>query len=49
MALLVGGLAAMAPDLDVLIRSTEYPLLNLKYHRHFTHALAFAPLARIIQ
>ena len=48
MALLVGGLTAMVPDLDALIRSTEYPLLNLKYHRHFTHALAFAPLASLI-
>ena len=44
-AWLVGALAAMAPDLDIVIRSASDPLLPLIYHRHFTHSLIFAPSA----
>ena len=40
---LAGGLAGMAPDLDVLIRSSSDPLLFLEFHRHFTHSLFFIP------
>lgn len=43
-AMLAGVLAGMSPDLDILIRSAEYPLLAIKFHRHFTHALPVAPL-----
>ena len=43
-ALLIGCLAGMAPDLDVLIRSAEDPLLFLEYHRQFTHSLFFVPI-----
>ena len=43
-AALIGALAGLAPDLDILIRSPENPLLALQYHRHFTHALAFIPI-----
>jgi inner membrane protein len=39
----VGGLAAFIPDADVFIRSKSDPLLAIEYHRHFTHALPFAP------
>ncbi|MDX9732268.1 MAG: metal-dependent hydrolase [Bdellovibrionales bacterium] len=42
-ALLAGILGGMAADLDVLIRSTEDPLLALEFHRHFTHSLVFIP------
>lgn len=45
---LLGALAGMAPDLDVLIRSNADPLLALQYHRHFTHALVFIPLGALI-
>ena len=38
----------MAPDLDVLIFSTEDPLLFLEYHRQFTHSLAFIPIGALI-
>lgn len=38
----------MAPDLDVLIRSAEDPLLFLEYHRQFTHALAFVPVGALL-
>jgi len=43
-ALLVGGLAGAAPDLDIFIRSADDPLLGLQFHRHFTHALIVAPV-----
>ncbi|MEM6774708.1 MAG: metal-dependent hydrolase [Pseudomonadota bacterium] len=43
LAALAGMLAGMAPDLDVLIRSSEDPLLFLEYHRQFTHSLFFIP------
>ncbi len=41
---LLGFLAGMTPDLDVLIRSSEDPLLFLEYHRQFTHSLLFIPV-----
>jgi inner membrane protein len=44
----VGALAGLAPDLDVLIRSSTDPLLFLEYHRHFTHALPLAPLGALV-
>ncbi|MHA7815659.1 MAG: metal-dependent hydrolase [Pseudohaliea sp.] len=40
---LLGFLAAMTPDLDVLVRSSEDPLLFLEYHRQFTHSLVIIP------
>lgn len=43
-ALLIGSAAALAPDLDVLIRSSSDPLLAIEHHRGFTHALLFAPI-----
>lgn len=44
----IGGLTAMAPDLDIFIRQSSQPLLNLIYHRQFTHALAFVPIGALI-
>ncbi len=41
----VGFVAGTLADLDVFIRSSADPLLFLDYHRHFTHALAFVPVA----
>ena len=43
-AALCGAIAGMAPDLDALISSSTDPLLNLDYHRHFSHSLAFIPV-----
>ena len=43
-AILLGLLAGMAPDLDVFIRSSTDPLLFLEYHRQFTHSLLFVPI-----
>ena len=47
-AVVVGALAGMAADLDVLIRSDTDPLLFLEYHRHFTHALIFIPIGALL-
>jgi inner membrane protein len=47
-AALLGGVSGMAPDLDVLIRSSEDPLLFLEYHRQFTHALLFVPFGALL-
>jgi len=47
-ALLVGFLAGIAPDLDVLISSVEDPLLFLEYHRQFTHSLFFIPIGALL-
>jgi len=41
---MLGFLAGMAADLDVLIRSDTDRLLFLEYHRQFTHALVFIPV-----
>jgi inner membrane protein len=45
---LLGLLAGMAPDLDVLIRSNTDPLLFLEFHRQFTHSLIFIPVGGLI-
>lgn len=47
-AALIGLVAGMAPDLDVLIRSGTDPLLATEFHRHFTHALLFIPLGGLV-
>ena len=44
----IGALAGMAPDLDVLIRSSTDPLFVLEYHRQFTHSLLFIPFGALI-
>lgn len=43
-----GFAAGMAPDLDALIRSSSDSLLFIDYHRHFTHAIAFAPVGGLL-
>jgi len=47
-AALCGAIAGLAPDLDTLISSSTDPLLNLDYHRHFSHSLAFIPVGASI-
>ncbi len=47
-ALLIGALAGMAPDLDILIRSANDPLLFLEFHRQFTHSLVFIPFGALL-
>ena len=45
---LIGALAGMAPDLDVLIQSSTDPRLQLEYHRQFTHSLIFIPVGALL-
>ncbi|VAW54208.1 Integral membrane protein [hydrothermal vent metagenome] len=47
-ALVIGALAGMAPDLDVLIRSAADPILFLEFHRQFTHSLIFIPFGALL-
>ena len=44
----IGFFAGLAPDLDVLIRSSTDPMLSLEYHRQFTHSLFFIPFGALI-
>lgn len=41
---LAGAVAGLAPDLDILIRSSTDPLLYLEFHRQFSHSLVFIPV-----
>lgn len=45
---LLGWLAGMSADLDVLIRSASDPLLFLEYHRQFSHSLVFIPFGGLL-
>lgn len=47
-AAIIGAIAGMAPDLDVLIRSSTDPLLGLEFHRQFTHSLFFIPIGGLL-
>lgn len=47
-AAICGIIAGMLPDADIVIQSAQNPLLQIEYHRHFTHALAFAPIGGLI-
>lgn len=47
-AIVIGALAGMAPDLDILINSDYDPLLFLEYHRQFTHSLVFIPFGALL-
>jgi len=40
----VGAVAGLLPDADLLLSSAHDPLFNLEFHRHFTHSLVFSPV-----
>lgn len=42
--LVIAGIVAMLPDLDILQGLGEDPLLGLVYHRSITHSLFFGPI-----
>ena len=48
LALAIGFIAALPADADILIRAGGDPLLNIEYHRHFTHALIFIPVGALL-
>ena len=43
-----GFAAALLADADVFIRASDDPLLNLEFHRHFSHSLIFIPIGALI-
>jgi len=47
-ATFAGMLAGLLADADILIGSSSDPLLNIEYHRHFTHSLFFIPFGAAI-
>jgi len=47
-ATVIGFAAALVADADILIGASGDPLLNLEFHRHFTHALIFIPVGALI-
>ena len=47
-AVLVSWAAGMLADADILISSASDPLLNIEYHRHFSHSLIFIPLGALL-
>lgn len=49
LVLVVGLLAGLAADIDVVIRSSENPLLRrLEFYRQFTYSLLFIPLGGLV-
>ncbi len=47
-ATLFGCFGGLAPDLDILISSSNDPLLFLEFHRQFTHSLIFIPIGALL-
>lgn len=48
LAAIIGFAAAILPDADTFIQSTQDSLLQLEYHRQFTHALIFIPAGALV-
>ncbi len=48
LATLIGFGAGLLADADVLIQTASDPLLQIEYHRHFTHSLFFIPLGALV-
>jgi len=44
----IGFAAALLADADVFISSSDDPLLNVEFHRHFSHSLIFIPIGALI-
>ncbi|MDH5480607.1 MAG: metal-dependent hydrolase [Nitrosomonas sp.] len=44
----IGFFAGIIADADILIQSENDPLLNIEFHRHFTHSLFFVPFGAFI-
>jgi len=48
LAAVLGWAGGMLADADIFIRSSSDPLLNIEYHRHFTHSLIFIPIGGLV-
>jgi len=44
----IGFFAGIIADADILIQSENDPLLNIEFHRHFTHSLFFIPFGALV-
>ena len=44
----IGLVAALVPDLDILIRSADDPLITLEAHRQYTHAFIALPVVTLV-
>ena len=47
-ATLIGVVAGLLADIDIFIYSSNDPLLNIEFHRHFTHSIFFIPIGAAI-
>jgi len=47
LATAIGFIAALPADADILIGASDDPLLNIEFHRHFTHSLIFIPIGAL--
>ncbi len=47
-AVAIGWIGGMLADADIFIRSETDPLLNIEYHRHFSHSLIFIPIGGLV-
>lgn len=47
-ATFIGFAAGLLADADVFIQSSSDSLLNIEYHRHFTHSIFFIPIGALI-
>ena len=43
-AVTCGVIGGLAPDLDILIKSSHDPLLSIDFHRQFSHSIFFHQL-----
>ena len=48
LAAAIGFIAALPADADILIGTDDDPLLNIEFHRHFTHSLIFIPIGALV-
>lgn len=48
LATLIGFFAGLIADADIFIYSSSDPMLNIEFHRHFTHSLIFIPVGAAI-
>lgn len=44
----IGFFSGLLADADFLIQSSNDPLLNIEFHRHFTHSIFFVPFGALI-
>ena len=44
----IGFFSGILADADILIQSSNDPLLNIEFHRHFTHSIFFVPFGALV-